>query len=78
MAPPTGLKEISRLYPGFTPGATNVPPLWGLLLWLRIRICWIWWMGRIDFWGGVGEAVNGVIAPPDRCAIVKGLMGRII
>ena len=38
---PMGLKHRSRLYPGLTPGATYVPPLWGSLLgrflWLRIR-----------------------------------------
>ena len=47
MAPLTGLKHILRIYRGFTPAATDVPPLRGSFLWLRIRIYWMSWMGRI-------------------------------
>ena len=65
-AAPMGLNTISPVYPGLTPGATDVPPRWGsflwlTFLWLRIRIYWICKMGRIyfAFCGWVGD-----IAPP--------------
>ena len=50
---PMGLKYRARLYPGLTPGATDVPPLWGLFLWLCI---WPWWRlgwNLLDLWDGL-------------------------
>ena len=44
-----GLKHIFCVYREFIPGAAKVVPRWGLFLWLRIRIYWIFWIGRIDF-----------------------------
>ena len=49
IGPPAGLKRRSRLYPGLTPGATNVAPRWGSFLWLRIRIYLMGSIIRIDF-----------------------------
>ena len=49
-AGPSGLNELMTcFYCGFAPSALDVPPRWGLFLWLRIRIYWMGRIGRIDF-----------------------------
>ena len=38
---PTGLKHMFCDYPGLTPGATNVPPLWGSFLGRFCGLIWV-------------------------------------